>query len=513
MPPKTPEERMRAIESRLRQKVSIGGAPPMNLTERMAHYNIPNISMAVIREGAVESAKTTTLPSKKAITTETLIQAGSISKPVAAVLALKLVEQGLLQLDTDINKVLTSWKLPESEYTRTEKVTLRRLLSHTAGLTVHGFLGYESSTPSLPTLVQLLRGDLPANSEKVQSNNIPGLECVYSGGGTEIVQLLIEDAVEKQDKLEGKTPRKFHELAKELIFEPLGMKHSTYQVIHPSDVSQNINFAQGHTSEGESIAGEWRLHPESSAAGLWTTSSDLGLFILGIQNHQLLSESMTNEMLTRQLNSEFGLGFEVDEDDLKFSHTGVNIGFQSQLVAFSDQAVVIMINSDNGLALINEIIPAIAEVYEWPEQYQVKPDIKEVITLDPTLLESYCGDFQATIDYQKKRVQIKFSLSIEEGELILTAPTPEPTSAPQQFKLQAESETTFFSLPHQFNLVLSQKGLKMDVFGCEALKTAPSLAITQEAQALLKGQLKGLKPTSKSAEEPEKHTTSPSKAP
>jgi CubicO group peptidase (beta-lactamase class C family) len=185
--PAAVEARIARVESGLLPPIVVAGrpVPPMTLSARMAGLKVPGVSIAVINDGAVEWAKGygvveagTTNP----VTSRTLFQAASISKPVAALAALRLVEQGKLALDEDVNAKLTSWKVPENEFTKTEKVTLRRLLSHTAGLTVHGFSGYPAGTP-VPTLVQVLDGAKPANSAAVRVDVVPGTIMRYSGGG------------------------------------------------------------------------------------------------------------------------------------------------------------------------------------------------------------------------------------------------------------------------------------------------------------------------------------------
>ena len=138
----------------------------MTLVERMSHYNIPGVSIAVINNGEIEWARGYGVRENGGnvpVTTTTLFQAGSISKPVAAMAALFLVQQGKLALDEHVNTKLVSWKLPENEYTTGQKVSLRGLLSHTAGLTVHGFPGY-TANEEIPTLLQILDGIEPALS-------------------------------------------------------------------------------------------------------------------------------------------------------------------------------------------------------------------------------------------------------------------------------------------------------------------------------------------------------------
>lgn len=209
------------LEQRI-QRVENGLTPEKaSIAERLKHYKVPGASVAVIAGGALEWARdygVTSAEGGKPVTADTLFQAASISKPVAAMVALRLVEQGKLSLDEDVNVKLRSWKVPENEFTKTEKVTLRRLLNHSAGLTVHGFRGYGADEP-VPSLIEVLDGKRPANSAAIRVDITPGSKGRYSGGGYEVMQQLVIDV----------TGRPFPQLARELVLAPLGMSHSTYE--------------------------------------------------------------------------------------------------------------------------------------------------------------------------------------------------------------------------------------------------------------------------------------------
>jgi CubicO group peptidase (beta-lactamase class C family) len=172
------DARIGRVENGLLPAAVIKGAPPaiMKLAERMEFYKVPGVSVAVINDGRIEWARAYGVKdatTKDLLTTETLFQAGSISKPTAALAALKLVQEGKLNLDEDVNVKLVSWKVPENEFTKTQKVTLRRLLTHSAGLTVHGFPGYAADA-EVPTLIQVLNGEKPANTDPIRVDTVPG---------------------------------------------------------------------------------------------------------------------------------------------------------------------------------------------------------------------------------------------------------------------------------------------------------------------------------------------------
>ncbi|MBC7790304.1 MAG: beta-lactamase family protein, partial [Anaerolineae bacterium] len=172
------EKRIARVESGLRFPRTIKGRKVvrMRLDDRMRQLKVPGVSIAVVDSfriawargyGVLEAGRASP------VTTETLFQAASISKPVAALAALRLAQEGKLALDEDVNHRLTSWKVPENAFTAGKPVTLRRLLSHSAGLTVHGFMGYVANTP-VPTVQQVLDGQSPANSAAIRVDTLPG---------------------------------------------------------------------------------------------------------------------------------------------------------------------------------------------------------------------------------------------------------------------------------------------------------------------------------------------------
>lgn len=292
------------------------------------------------------------------VTTETRFQAASISKPVAAMAALRFVEQGLLDLDTDVNVKLRSWQVPENEFTTKNKVTLRCLLNHTAGTTVWGFPGYASGE-IVPSAVAVLRGE--GNTDPIIVYKEPGESWQYSGGGYTIMQLLLSDILGKP----------FPEIMAEMVLQPAGMTASTYE--QPLPEHWHVYAASGYRGDGTKVKGNWHTYPEMAAAGLWTTPTNLVRFAIQIQRayageaETILTQAMVQQMLTPGMNNH-GLGPGISEDDLRFGHGGANEGFRCELMAFAEggNGVVVMTNSDNGGRLAHEIILSIAEGYGWP---------------------------------------------------------------------------------------------------------------------------------------------------
>ena len=244
----------------------------LDLKKLMELYHVPGLSIAVIDNfqiawvkafGVIESGSATP------VTPTTLFQAGSISKPVAAAGALYLVEAGKLALDENVNEKLKTWKVPDNEFTKNQKVTLRRLMSHTAGLTVHGFPGYDVDAP-LPTLVQILNGEKPANTPPIRVDLVPGTQVRYSGGGVTIEQLLMMDVSGKP----------FPALLREIVLDKIGMADSSYE--QPLPAPRAAKTASGTDANGKVVHGRWHIYPEMAAAGLWTTPTDLGKFAIEI---------------------------------------------------------------------------------------------------------------------------------------------------------------------------------------------------------------------------------------
>jgi CubicO group peptidase (beta-lactamase class C family) len=330
----------------------------------MGQYKVPGVSIAVIDGGGIEWAHgygVTDVADPRPVTKDTLFQAASISKPLVAMAALSCVQTGLLDLDENVNDKLVSWKVPENEHTQAEKVTLRRLLSHSAGLSGHKFNGYAIGE-ALPGLRHILDGSPPANSAPIRVILKPGSQWLYSGGGYMLVQQLLEDV----------TGKAFHELMREIVLQKLEMQNSTYS--QPLPEQQARQAASGHSDEGQVIPGRWRIYPEQAAAGLWTTPSDLAGFIIEIQRAacgflgSILSPGLTRQMLAPQI-QDWGLGLQVGGSaaDTWFAQGGMRDGYRCYLFGFvkSGQGAVVMTNGDNGYKLAMEIIRTIAGVYGW----------------------------------------------------------------------------------------------------------------------------------------------------
>lgn len=428
----TVEKRIARVENGLVQKFEIEGRPQLasKLSERMAALKVPGVSVAVINNGAIEWARgygVVEAGSKRPVTAETLFQAASISKPVAALGALHLVEKGVLSLDEDVNAKLSTWKVPVGAQTAEAPVTLRNLLNHSAGTTVHGFRGYAAGE-DVPSLLQLLDGAKPANSAPVRVERKPGDGWKYSGGGTSIAQLVMSNAAGKP----------FAPLMKDTVLDVLGMKHSTFE--QPLPPALHASAATAHDSKGEPIKGKWHTYPEQAAAGLWTTPSDLARFAIELQNasagisNKVISKAMATQMLTR-LKGTYGLGIGVDNAQglPTFSHGGSNAGFRTMMFAFTTtgQGAVVMTNGDRGGDLTGDILRSIAAAYDWKDWHVTK---KAIAKVDAKIYANYAGKYQLD--------GMPISVTHEGERIFISA----PVMGPDRVEIYPSSETVFFDL-------------------------------------------------------------------
>jgi len=349
----------------------------LNLGQLMKQRQIPAISIAVIENYQIVCAKgygVTEKDGSTLVTPATLFLAGSISKPVAALGALTLVEQGKLSLDENVNVKLKVWKVPDSDYTQKRKVTLGLILDHTAGFTGGEFFpGYSVGEP-LPSLLQILDGTPPANNDPIRVGFVPGSEWHYSGDGYLVAQQLMVDV----------NGEPFPDLMRRAVFDKLGMNNTTYEQPLPADLA--VSAAAGTLMSGSPVPHRWHINPEMAAGGLWSTPTDLARLAIEIAlstqakaNH-VLSQPMARNMLaahredgvmnilgSKQDPDHMGYGFFVGRKNGRFGHIGGNVGYQATFVMFADtgNGAVIMTNSDIGLSVGNILLNAIAKAYRW----------------------------------------------------------------------------------------------------------------------------------------------------
>jgi CubicO group peptidase (beta-lactamase class C family) len=354
----------RLEKSDYKNRVTAGFPIPDGLMDTlMKKYYVPGVSISVIHNGEIDWIKGygyLEYGNPNRVDSTTIFQAASVSKPVSAVVAMRFVEKGAITLDENVNNKLLSWKVPENEFTRIQPVTLRHLLSHSAGLPMPGVPEFDSNEKK-PSLIQLLDGSWNGSKEIIQPIFEPGTKFQYSGGGYIVLQVLISDL----------TGREFEEVADILVLKPAGMKSSTFEQPLPKHLWPIA--ATGHLENNTPLEGKWHTLPEQAAGGLWTTPKDLSLFLIelwrsyqGLSN-ALLSVSLAKEMLSRQID-DFGLGISLPGSGVfRFQHGGGNAGYRCFMVLSVEQpeGVVIMTNSDAGEKLIWKIFELIGHAYGW----------------------------------------------------------------------------------------------------------------------------------------------------
>jgi CubicO group peptidase (beta-lactamase class C family) len=361
--PQTPQ----ALQAKVEAPRLDGDGPlaPLILTAAMQKANVPGLSIAVIRDYAVVWTKAygiADVERQQPVTTETLFQAASISKPITAMAAMRLVQEGRLVLDEDVNKVLASWKVPTATAWQAP-VTPRALMSHTSGSDDgFGFPGYDPDAPR-PTLVQILNGESPSNVGKVLFARPPFQAYKYSGGAVTLMQLALGDL----------THQPFAAFMRTSVLGPLGMNDSTYE--QPISEPMASRTARGHDGDGQAQGVKWHVYPEQAAAGLWTTPSDLAKAAIEVQKAlrgpkgEVLTQASAREMTTPVGVGPFAVGFEIDKrgEGWYFSHGGGNWGFRCMLLAHvrKGYGVAVMTNSDSGGPLLTEVIARVAAACKW----------------------------------------------------------------------------------------------------------------------------------------------------
>ncbi len=419
----------------------------LSLQAWMDSLRVPGLSVAVIDDYKIAWAKGYGVMvaggSGLPVDPQTLFQAGSVSKPIAALAVLRQVEAGAFDLDADINRYLRSWKMPADAEAGEAPVTVRQLLAHTAGITPDGFAGYAQGA-ALPTIAQILEGTLPATNRPARRTSAADSAVSYSGLGYTMLQLALTDRLGKS----------FESVARSSVFDRVGMRSSTFQTNLPEALAKRA--ASGHRASGATIEGGWYRHPESAASGLWTTPTDLALLWIEVANaargrsKRIVSPGMARRMLA-QHRDQMGLGFVVRPGEAhgRFAHSGGNQGYRAhvEMLSGTGQGVVVMTNSDAGQLLSALLIRRIAQVHEWPtdQQRPVSEALSESVLaqidqskaargrveLDDDVLKRYVGRYELVPG-------LEFAVTHEPGQLSVRL------GDQPRFPVFAESESKFF---------------------------------------------------------------------
>lgn len=358
--------KLKAFVSAVSGSKNAQNKPNRAFSARLARFQVPGAGVAIIENGELVWAGgfgTKLAGENMPVDENTVFSVGSVSKMVNAALILRLVAEGKLNLDVDVNHYLKTWRVEKSRYSEQQPVTLRAILSHTAGFSQHGFADFQPGE-KLPTAIQTLNGERPAKHAAVRLMFTPGTSMDYSGGGTTVSQVLVEDV----------TGLSYVDAARKYVFEPLAMTRSTF--INPLPASHN-NIARAHTRYGKPTAlpRGWEAMPEMAASGLWTSANDLGLFLSALlkstqQKSHFLPSTLAKEMMTRVTNSYHGIGPIIKENTREhvFYHGGANDSYRAWLEGHlhSQNGIVILTNSRNGSALYTEIRSQAEAAFQWP---------------------------------------------------------------------------------------------------------------------------------------------------
>lgn len=376
------QSRINSVENGLLPAVIMNGEKGWNILERMKYYNVPGLSIAVINNGEVEWAKgygTREAGKDRPVTTGTIFQTGSTGKTIAALTTLSLVNKGILDLDKDVNLYLKSWKVPENEYTRNEKVTIRRILSHTAGLNEDNSEVFQTGSV-LPSIAELL------NINKIEAVNKPGEGYAYSGAGYMILEQLIEDVTGKPYSL----------VANDEVLKPIGMNDTYFSIILPDTLLTRAALA--HKNDGSGYKTIYPLFP-CFAPGTcnWSTATDLAELLIEIQksfygkSNKVLPQTLAREMMTN-MSLTYGLGIKLIKDNGStfIGHSGDFYGFHAAIYGYLEngKGIAVMTNGDNGVLLYNEIIRSVSVTYNWPG---CKPEIASIKQIDLQSVKEFMG--------------------------------------------------------------------------------------------------------------------------
>jgi len=425
------QKRMKRVEKGLIRAVYLKGLNPEKLSiyDRMQFYRVPGVSLAVMDNFALEWAKgygMRSIATVEAVDTKTIFQGGALSQVLAALVTLKLVDEKLISLDEDVNHYLKSWKIPSYSVNRGRPVTVRDLLTHSAGFYEIEFQGYQPNQP-LPSLVDIILGRSPALNPRIYPVYQPGSQRVYSEAGMVILQLLLEDV----------SGQEFSQLAEEKILQPFQLKMTTLRSPLPASLADNV--ARGYDRQGQPLAEGWKIFPEKAAAGMWTNPSDLILLSLKLiqiargEEPGLISPQLIREMFVPWHGLQ-AMAFlvEGEGDDLHFYLEGHNPGYSALMVVYPSrgQGVAVMANSDNSLYLNEEIVRAVASNYDWPH---FQPQEKTPYRLPGEIYQEYVGRYEVNPNYYLDVQHQDYYLIVHPSGQIPT-------------RFYAETKSTFFAI-------------------------------------------------------------------
>lgn len=384
------DERRAQVRDGLLPRVTFLDESPQTATvdARRAYYRAPSVSVAVIRNGAIDwtAAFGETQAGGAAADCGTLYQAGSIAKPATLLAAVRMREKGLLDFDAPIETYLKSFTLPPGAHSTAHPVTLRNLFSHTSGVRPGGYPGYAQGD-KLPTDAQIARGESPANTPKIEVVAKPGEELAYAGGGYTLIEIALQD----------KLGQPFEQIMNDWLIRPAGLKQADFTQPLPEHARHTI--AKGHQRDGTTVPGGWNVHPEQAAAGLWATPSDLATLLIEMHKaaqgkSTLIGKASLDELLANPVDGHsWGFRRIGPGDNVFLTHNGGTVGYRASMTINlkTGDGAVVMSNSDNGGDLGAEIFRAVSKAYDWRGAFK---DIKvRRVVRDAAVLASLAGRY------------------------------------------------------------------------------------------------------------------------
>jgi len=421
--------RIKSLEKGLYRAVYFKGQKPekLRLVDRMSFYKVPGLSLAVMDKYKVEWVKTygyKDIIQYQSLDPQTAFQVGELSQPVAAAVTLSLVQEGRLKLEEQLGDYYLDKVFSGRKFSPPFKlsITLSGLLSHSSGFYPWSSGGYSRSTP-LPDLDSVLRGEEPANNFHSFRGFDPEAPPRFSDFNYVLLEKYLKD----------KTGRSLEELAKERIFEKLGLKQTFF------GLPFSENLASGHRREGPEIEGSWYRYPEQAARGLWSNPEEYLKLVIELmecaqgKSNGLLSPGLARDMLSPQAPG-YGFGFRLEGEHERFKIylKGKTQGFRAALLIYPalGQGAVVMTNSENGWVLIDEILRGLSVIYDWPD---FKPEEKTLYRLNPEIYQQYCGRYQVSEEYF-------LDVDYQDYYLIVRPTGQSPT------KFYVETQTIFFAV-------------------------------------------------------------------
>jgi|GEM_PF-652047 len=436
-----PDADIARVEENLLPFNIIEGESAYRLQDRMTHYRVPGLSVAVIENFEVKWVAhygVREAGTDHAVDGETRFCVGSLSKAMTSACILSLVEQGLIDLNGDVNPQLQSWQIPANEFTVQAPVTPLLLMNHSAGLPRRA--PFVFTADNLPTPLQLVTGQPPSRSGPLQVVHTPGTRFLYSNGGFTVLQILAEDV----------TGLPFDQAVRKQVFAPLSLERATFTTPLPASVMEVA--ASGHNRDGQGYSAEpvWLAH--TAAGGLWITAEDYARFVVEVQksalgrSNKLFSPELAREMISPHASEQYGLGvflYEGNGIEPYFSHIGDGAGFVGGFASHRIQGfgAVVLTNGVNGINLCREILRSVGRVYDWPG-YLPAPRRASPLTAED--LDRYSGRYLLGLDTVVSLVGEGGNLSIEADDL-------------PGFKLYKVAADTFVCCERKGELVLGHE--------------------------------------------------------